>query len=182
MGRRSEFTLLFILGIAGIAIVVLIWGQQTGKFTIFGDSFVPDQNRTPIVVAPDVRTPIVLVETFGTTTNNDTAATTAEWNNDASNLTIPAGQVEAKAQSRTIARVTGTVDVVLSVKINEFDGNHLYYGVSGDGGKTWLALLPGQHLTVKSVAGDWRWRAVLQRGRANASPVIRELSLTLTPS
>lgn len=182
MGRRSEFTLLVILGIAAVAVVVLVWGQQTGKFTILGDSFLPAATTgAPIVITPAVQQPVLFVETFATTLANDVSVTTADWNNDAGNVVIPAGNIEAKAQSLTFAKTTGSVSVTLDVESDVPSGSYIYYGISSDGGKTWQAILPGQRLAVHDAGGDWRWRADLQRGTANYSPVLNRISIALSP-
>lgn len=185
MNTRAELRLGVIIGLAVLGTGLLVWGARSGQLVIFGD-VIPLRVAESISVAvrPVDTATTGVVELFDSLTHADIAATTARWDSEAGNLTLVPGTTSGRAQSGTIAAVTGQlVTVSLSATVKLPTGSRVYYAISADGGATWEPIFPGRAVTFTDVTtGDWRWRALLERGDASLNPTLEELSLTFVVS
>lgn len=180
MGRRAELTLAGLLLLAFLGAGLLIWGQRTGQITIFGDAVVtPATDPVDLSVASFETSSVA--ESFESLRYFD-PTTTADWNIEAGELTLPYGATEGSAWSRQVATVTGEeVRVTVAADEDRPAGSSLYYAVSADGGDTWQPVSASQAAVFTTIrSADWRWRAYLVRGVASRPPAVRALTLTFT--
>lgn len=179
MHRRAELTLLGLVGLAILAISLLLWGQQSGQLTIFGDALLSQVDRLPLTVPTEAVSLTTYLESFESLANFD-PATTADWNIDAGEVTLPYGETEALVWSGQIANTTGgTVWVELNAREDRPAGSAIYYAVSGDDGVTWQTISATRPAIFTKPQGVWRWRALLNRGTAGRPPAIQNLELKL---
>lgn len=181
MGPRTEVTLglIGLLVMAGIGL--LVWGQATGRLTIFGDTITP---VTEPIIAPETLGAeeqfSQVSEDFGSSTTFDSAST-LDWNIDAGVLALPFGKTTGSAQSLSVAQVTGeTVRVRLSVEESRPTGSNIFYFLSPDGGASWQPIFPDRETKFTDPSGDWRWRVLMDRGVASTNPVVDGLTLRFT--
>ena len=178
MGRRTELSLAGLIVLAAVATGILVWGQQTGKFKIFGDSFVATNTASPLALETQAVAQTTFSETFDSLRFFD-ATTTADWNIDAGEVTLPYGASEGVVRSLQFANVTGEkVWVNLTADEDRPEGSTIYYAVSADDGVTWQSISNLRLAIFTNPAGTWRWRAYLARGVASRPPALKALELT----
>lgn len=174
MNRRAEFTLLGLVGLAFLAAGLLIWGQQTGQVTIFGDALTSVVNPLPLSTLAVVQTSFT--ETFESLTYFD-PVTSADWNIEAGEVTLLYGETEGIVRSSTLASLKGkTVWVQMSAQEDRPEGSAIHYAVSADGGATWQTISAARPAVFADPPGTWQWRALLNRGVASRPPAITELT------
>lgn len=184
MGRRTELTLVSLLVLALAGVGFLAWGQYTGRFTFFGDTFLSSADVTSLVINPS---PIETRTTGGTYHEEfitphylDGTQTTAFWNTEAGEVNLLPGTKTGRVQSTTFSQLTGTsVRVRLDATEERVVGNTMFYAISSDGGTTWQPVFSGVDTTIMKPAGDWQWRAVLNRGDGAISPAIQTITIQL---
>ncbi|MBI4175248.1 hypothetical protein HY523_01370 [Candidatus Berkelbacteria bacterium] len=178
-----ELTLALVLGLAAVAASLLIWGQTQGVFKIFGDTLVIE-DQTPLTLDRPRRvvTEQAVTESFETLLLFDRAASTAFWNHESGEATLPAGVAEGIVQSKTMSHLTGAVMVVsLETTADQPIGSHIYSAISADGGTTWTPLVTGTAVRFEDLTEtDWRWRMLLMRGTASRNPSIQDLTINFT--
>lgn len=183
MGQRTELRLIAIIGLAFFGVGLLAWGNYTGSLQIFGDSGTGPSNNDSVVVRPQTTSPDTEVyrEDFQTATAADSAKLTAHWDIDAGNVGLESGQTTGLVQSLQVSDLTGEeIQVTLSAESSLPLGSQVYFSISADGGVSWEPIFPGRVATFTNPAGDWRWRALLDRGGASTNPTLDDLSLTFT--
>lgn len=182
MGRRAELTLGGLIFVALLATGLLIWGQQSGKFKIFGDAFVEPSQTAPLALLTQAATKTIVTESFDSRRFFD-PATTADWNIEAGEVTLPYGVSEGIVRSRQINNTTGAkVWIQLTALEDRPVGSTIYYAVSADDGATWQTLSDIRPAVFVNPLGRWRWRAYLARGVASRPPALQELTLTFFTS
>ena len=168
-----------LIFLALLASGVLVWGQLSGRLTIFGDAFSSEIGQKPLVLASQAVQVTTVTESFDSLRAFD-PVTTADWNIESGELSLPYGATEGLGQSGQVAEVRGkSVWVGLQAIEDRPTGSAIYYAVSADGGATWQpvsVLRPA--VFTPSTQPDWRWRAYLVRGVASRPPAVQELSLT----
>lgn len=180
MGQRTELTLgmIILLGLFGAG--VIIWGQQTGRLQIFGDTASIGETVPIVVPASSSSVLTTISESFESLTLADQITTTAFWNLDAGEATLQPGTIEGVIQSLTVNKVTGA-SVTARLRVDDYRpvGSDIIYAISADGGATWSPFSVGHEVTVAAPAGDWRWKALLKRGAASLNPVVSDVTITL---
>jgi hypothetical protein len=178
LNRRTEFTLFGLVFVALLAAGVLIWGQQTGRMKIFGDALITSGDEAPLALSSQAVSSSTYQESFDSLDAYD-SATTADWNIEAGEVTLPYGGTMGIARSGAVSDVTGEkVWVQLSTEEDRPSGSAIYYAVSADGGTTWQTISSARPAVLASPAGQWQWRALLLRGVASRPPAILDLELT----
>lgn len=181
MGTRTELTLGLIGLLVMTGIGLIVWGQATGRLTIFGDTITP---VTQPIIAPETLMSQTqqseVTEEFTSSTAFDPAST-LDWNIEAGVLTLPLGETTGSAQSLSIVQVTGeTVRVHLSTEESRPAGSKIFYFLSPDGGTSWQPIFPERKIKFTNPTGDWRWRILMDRGVASTNPLVDRLTLKFT--
>ncbi|MEK7460927.1 MAG: hypothetical protein AAB647_01780 [Patescibacteria group bacterium] len=178
MGRRTELSLAGLIVLAAVATSILVWGQQTGKFKIFGDAFMATNPVSPLALESQAVVQTTFSESFDSLRYFD-AMTTADWNIDAGEVTLPYGASDGVVRSLAVAGMRGE-NVWVSLKADEDrpEGSTIYYAVSADDGVTWQSISNLRLAIFTNPAGTWRWRAYLARGVASRPPALKALELT----